>query len=714
MAAQSGVPLSVVIEPLAEHPEGKKPPQVNFGQMEVVRCRQCRTYMNPFVLWMENGRRWKCNLCQRVQDTLSQYYCHLDESGMRADRMQRPELHSGCIDIVAPEGYQSRPPMAAAYVFVLDVSEQAVRTGMLHTAVTTVKKTLNNLLGGARTRIGFITFDTTIHFYNLSHKLTRPQMLVVGDLNDIFLPSKEDLLVNLKESRGVVDTLLSSLPTMHSHSHVQRSAAGSAIDAAYRLMHGSGGKLCLFMTQLPVLGEGKLPTRENPRALGTDQEHLLLNNASKWYTGKASDFASNSHTQICVDLFCFPGQQYLELATLKELVRLTGGQVHYYAHFHASRDGEKLFRDLLRVLTRETAWEACMRVRSSKHITVGHPSGNHLQKISDLLSMPNADADGCWTVELHHADKVAVGTGVSIQTALLYTNSMGERTIRVMTNYIPITDSPTEFMQSTDLQAIMNVTAKKALDKTLLHGFEMGRRHIQTVCADMMRGYKSVGGFSTPGFNAPTTNSPSPLPPNLQELPRLSMALIKNACFRGGSEISLDERSYLHQTLKRMPIRLSSIFFEPRLYAIVEGEAFPRLALSNQSLNQQGVFLVDNGLVLYLWVGHQSPPQVLQALFGVPSLDKIDASVLKVVPSEQDSALKTQFMGFVSHLQQAHCKAYWPQLVVVKERDAVEQRVFQLLIEDKATFGSGAYTLGEFVNNLSRMSATPLVSGATR
>lgn len=39
-------------------------------------------------------------------------------------------------------------------------------------------------------------------------------MLVVSDITDVIMPSPEDLLVNLQDSRDVVDALLESLPTM--------------------------------------------------------------------------------------------------------------------------------------------------------------------------------------------------------------------------------------------------------------------------------------------------------------------------------------------------------------------------------------------------------------------------------------------------------------------------------------------------------------------
>lgn len=41
---------------------------------------------------------------------------------------------------------------------------------------------MSRLPGDSRTKIGFVTFDSTIHFYNLQEGLSQPQMLIVSDI----------------------------------------------------------------------------------------------------------------------------------------------------------------------------------------------------------------------------------------------------------------------------------------------------------------------------------------------------------------------------------------------------------------------------------------------------------------------------------------------------------------------------------------------------
>jgi len=83
--------------------------------------------------------------------------------------------------------------------------------------------------------------------------------------------------VNLSDSRSLVESLLDSLPTMFKSNQATQTCTGPALMAAKRVIQHLGGKVCLFQSSLPSIGEGALKMRENPRLLGTDKEHTLLN-----------------------------------------------------------------------------------------------------------------------------------------------------------------------------------------------------------------------------------------------------------------------------------------------------------------------------------------------------------------------------------------------------------------------------------------------------
>jgi hypothetical protein len=51
-------------------------------------------------------------------------------------------------------------------------------------------------------------------------------MMVVSDITDVLIPLPEDILVNLGDSRAVVEALLDSLPTMFKSSTAPSSCTG--------------------------------------------------------------------------------------------------------------------------------------------------------------------------------------------------------------------------------------------------------------------------------------------------------------------------------------------------------------------------------------------------------------------------------------------------------------------------------------------------------
>jgi protein transport protein SEC24 len=60
------------------------------------------------------------------------------------------------------------------------------------------------LPGGERARVSFLAYDKNLYFFNLRSTMKAPQMLVISDIHDVFLPQPDDLLVNLNDSYDLV------------------------------------------------------------------------------------------------------------------------------------------------------------------------------------------------------------------------------------------------------------------------------------------------------------------------------------------------------------------------------------------------------------------------------------------------------------------------------------------------------------------------------
>lgn len=63
-------------------------------------------------------------------------------------------------------------------------------------------------------------------------------MLVVSDVDDVFLPKPTDLLLNLAEARAGLESLLGRLNDMFADNHTVGSALGPALQAGFKLMVG--------------------------------------------------------------------------------------------------------------------------------------------------------------------------------------------------------------------------------------------------------------------------------------------------------------------------------------------------------------------------------------------------------------------------------------------------------------------------------------------
>lgn len=104
LLGNTGVPLSLVIQPLADPaPNGQAVPVVDHGPDGPIRCRRCKAYINPGMLFQDGGRTFRCNFCHVSNDVPEQYFCNLDHTGRRHDLAQRPELILGTVEYKATQ-----------------------------------------------------------------------------------------------------------------------------------------------------------------------------------------------------------------------------------------------------------------------------------------------------------------------------------------------------------------------------------------------------------------------------------------------------------------------------------------------------------------------------------------------------------------------------------------------------------------------------------
>jgi protein transport protein SEC24 len=234
MLRRSKLPLSLLIEP---YPSKHAPvPLVSHGS--ITRCRSCKSFINPFIQFIDNGIKWKCNLCNFDDNQVPPGYDWDHITRQKTDRWCMPELNYGCVDYLATSEFLARPPQPPIYVFVLDISASALGTAMIKVFAESLIECIDNIPNNdERTRVGFITASQSVGFCCLANN-SYPEWLMVSEIDDIYLPRMScDLVVNLTEAKTVVMDLLERLKVMFSpYSSDNNNCLGSALKAARLLL----------------------------------------------------------------------------------------------------------------------------------------------------------------------------------------------------------------------------------------------------------------------------------------------------------------------------------------------------------------------------------------------------------------------------------------------------------------------------------------------
>ncbi|KAL3648810.1 Protein transport protein Sec24A [Castilleja foliolosa] len=684
LASRWHLPLGAVVCPMAESPTGEEVPIVNFSTTGIIRCKRCRAYVNPFVSFTENGRKWRCNMCSLLNDVPGDYFAPVDASGRRVDLDQRPELLKGNVEFIAPAEYMVRPPMPPLYFFLIDVSVSAVKSGMLQVMAETVKSCLDTLPGSTRTQIGFITYDSTIHFYNMKSSLAQPQMMVVSDLDDVFVPLPDDLLINLSESRHVVDAFLDSLPSMFEDNMNVESAFGPALKAAFTVMSQLGGKLMIFQNTLPSLGVGRLRLRgDDIRLYGTEKEHALRLPEDPFYKQMATDLIKY---QIAVNIYAF-SDKYTDLASLGTLAKYTGGQVYYYPSFHSSIHKDKLRHELTRDLTRETAWESVMRIRCSKGVRFTSYHGNFMLRSSDLLALPAVDCDKAYAAQMSLEETLLTTQTVYFQVALLYTSSSGERRIRVHTAAAPVVTDLGQMYGLADTGAIMSLFSRLAIEKSLSYKLEDARSAVQLRIVKALREYRNMYAVQH------RLSGRLIYPESLKFLALYGLALFKSTTLRGGyADVQIDERSAAGYTMMALPVKKLLKLLYPNLIRVdeylvkVSSQADEseiikrRLPLTAESLDSRGLYIFDDGFRFVIWFGGSISPDIGRNLLG----DDFAGDYSKVNLSPRDNEMSRRLMKILSKLRESD-PSYFQTCHLVRQGEQPREGFFLLmnLVDDQ-------------------------------
>ncbi|XP_027095162.2 protein transport protein SEC24 C [Coffea arabica] len=678
----SAMQMALLVQPMAlPHPSEEPIQIVDFGEAGPVRCSHCKAYINPFMKFIDQGRRYICNLCGATNETPREYQCNLGPDGRRRDADERPELCRGTVEFVATKEFTVRDPMPAVYFFLIDVSMNSIQTGATEAACSAISQVIADLPEGPRTMVGIATFDSTIHFYNLKRALQQPLMLIVPDVQDVYTPLESDVVVQLSECRQHLELLLESIPTMFQNNRTSDSAFGAAVKAAFLAIKSTGGKLLVFQSVLPSVGIGALSAREAEGrtniSAGEKEAHKLLQPVDKTLKTMAIEFAEY---QVSVDLF-ITTQSYMDIASISVIPRTTGGQVYYYYPFSALSDPAKLANDLRWNITRPQGFEAVMRVRCSLGLQVQDYSGNFCKHIPTDVDLPAIDCDKTIMVTLKHDDKLQDGSECAFQSALLYTTVYGQRRIRISTLSLPCTNMLSNLFRSADLDTQFGCMLKQAANEVPSTPLVQVREQVTNLCINILHSYRKF---------CATVTSPGQLilPEALKLLPLYTLALIKSVGLR--TDARVDDRSFWINYVAPLSVLLAIPLVYPRMIAIHDlgskdsGEDLipPSIPLSSEHINDNGIYLLENGEDCLIYVGSNVDQDVMRQLLGFSSIDEVPT---QFVLQQYDNPLSKKLNEVMNEIRRQRCS--YLRLRLCKKGDSSGMLFFSYMVEDKIQSG---------------------------
>lgn len=287
---------------------------------------------------------------------------------------------------------------------------------------------------------------------------------------------------------------------------------------------------------------------------------------------------------------------------------------------------------------------------------------------------------------------------------------------------LPTSASVSEIINGADQAAVVGMLAKFAADRATSESIADAKEGLVVSCVDAAETFKLHGcSMSIPnGLLMPTS---------LRLLPLFVLACIRSFGFRNG--VSSDERSFAFAEFKSLPLQQLLLMIYPDLYRVddlsnddenVIVETKPssesgddgsdneedresrstevripqpaRLQLSFERISATGMYLLDIGDVLYLYLSRGLHAMIIERIFGVTRLNQVDESMTELpqLDNAESDKLRT-FIGWVNGN-----KPYTAPLRIIRE-DGKQRHLFvERMIEDRLESGSMSYF--EFLQHL--------------
>ena len=701
---QLSFPISIKLSPLSNYSQIEIP-IINYGEKKIPRClnNNCRAYLNPFVRFIENGNRWICNFCNQInltEDYFSPIFNKINENDYRNSKI---ELSNGSYEFIANKDYwkNNKSPIKAFFIFLIETSLSSINNGYLNAIIESIKDVINNesFYNGNDVNISFITYDSNVHFYSYNNKMSQPQMLCVSD-EPVFLPIiKEQLIYNLKEQKEKILQILDYIQnTFINNSCKDSNKIFSALNGAYLLGRSIGGGKIYIFSSSNTLSQNDRVVKNIDKNL--TKEKIAYSTHDKRQLGNMGINLTNEN--MSVDFF-ISSEKLTYIYTLNQLSEYTNGNIYFYRNFNIDLHYKNIYNQIRKVLSRPISWEGCLRTRFSHGYKISEFITPVLLSNKDLFIFPTCDSDQNYQIGINMIqDDKKINNNINnnlnenydenfvfIQSALLYSFGNGERRIRVHNLCLPVSNNIRDIYNSINQENLASYYLNKTIDtiyktKNISNAISSTETLFKTFISNVLNTSQSMK---------------KELLENIQFLPIYILGIIKNRIFcidEIERNYDIDLSNYLRIKLQRMSTEEILPFIYPNIYPIhelvndnnlgkINNETgipnFPNLiSTTENSMTNDGLYLIDNGYLLIIYVRKNVNPYILKSLFEVEDLQYLSINVNEENVFSNLDDFKERFINIIDYIRSG--KSIFQNLIFAFEGTNTEKIVKESLIED--------------------------------
>ncbi|XP_072978243.1 protein transport protein SEC23 C [Typha angustifolia] len=333
-----------------------------------LRCRMCRSILNPFSIVDYSAKIWICPFCFQ-RNHFPQHYYSISEDNLPA------ELFPQYTTIEYESTVETGPPVPPVFLFVVDTCMIEEEIGYLKSALAQAVELLPE-----KSLVGLITFGTYVQVHELgfgllpksyvfkgTKEVTKEQILeqmcfftrkprptmgvIAGTRDGLSAESIARFLLPASECEFVLNSILEELqkdpwpvPADQRASRCTSTALNVAASLLGVCVPGSGARIMAFVGGPSTEGPGSIVSKTLSEPIRSHKDldkgsAPLYGKAVKFYEGLSKQLVHQGHV---LDLFACALDQ-VGMAEMKVAVERTGGIVVLAESF-----GHAVFKDSLR------------------------------------------------------------------------------------------------------------------------------------------------------------------------------------------------------------------------------------------------------------------------------------------------------------------------------------------------------------------------------